>query len=75
MQKPYGTLAEEYSELTKICGEGRALKFMELSRLDRIAGALEGIRQGLETLSDSTTENPNGTRSIMIWVSGEVGTY
>ncbi len=62
-----GTLRHEEEEL--------ALQLMELSRLDRIAEALEGIQRGIEMLSDSTTKNPNGTRDIIVRVSGEVGTY
>ena len=54
MRKSYAKVLEEYCE---IAGEYEddinALKMMEISRLDRIAGALEGINDSLEKISNS----------------------
>ena len=49
MRKSYAKVLEEYCEIAGDYEDGiNALKMMEISRLDRIADALEGINNPLK---------------------------
>lgn len=81
MKEAYKRLATEYLSVPGVRGEADRLEFMKMERLNRIADALESISSSLESidvnleaLSDCTTENPNGSRSMMAAVSGDIRT-
>ena len=54
MRESYANVLEEYCEIAGDYEDGiNALKMMEISRLNRIADALEGINDSLEKISNS----------------------
>lgn len=82
MNSDYERLVAEYINAPSSRSEADRLEFMKISRLDRIADALEriddnlnGISASLEALGNCTMKNPNGTRSMMAIISGRVETY
>lgn len=82
MNSDYERLVAEYLNAPEARSTADRLEFMKISRLDRIADALEriddnldGISVSLEALGNCTTKNPNGTRNMMTMISGNVRTY
>lgn len=80
----YKDMAEEFCELEGLGhSPGDAWKMMELSRLDRIADALEGIKSGLSEISvslDSLEKDLDGCISIsgkgrFLCITGNISTY
>lgn len=76
MEERYLDVLAEFNKRAYQDEQADTLKLMEISRLERIADALEGIREALEALeplADCTMKDRQGNE--MFYIAGSVTTY